>query len=272
MTRILKFSALILLTILVTGVAHPVPAVGQGGTPSPTASVFPLICSATDYTTIAATALGIKAAEVRLAIAKGQTLQDIATSKNVDFQKVVDAIMAARNADIQQAVKDGLLTDAQATMMMTPGTALGGSADNPTINITTGAGSYPYGVADHNLVNPFLVVAKTLSVSCPELYAEVQSGKSVVRITINKKAQIGAVINDLLKAYMDALAQDVTDGLITQAQADERLVPMTESILTMVSNPDGMLTGGPGGRIVPVLPPIPNGGNKSPKLTPTPGT
>ena len=268
MRRTLGLFGLILFSILIAGVVDLVPAKGQGGTP-PSGAIFPLICSTTDYTTIAATALGMTAAEVRLAMVSGQTLQDIATGKNVDFQKVVDAIMAVRNADIQQAVKDGLISSGQAASMMTPIAPLGNGGDNPVINITTGAGSFPYGVGDHNLVNPFVVVATTVSMSCPDLYIAVQGGQSVVRIVVSKKASVSAVIDDLLKVYTSALDQDVKDALITQEQADAKVVPMTESILTMVGSPGGLLKGGPGGGLIPVLPAIPGSGNKSPKPTST---
>ena len=271
MRRLFRIWLLLLTCIIIAGTVGISRVFGQGGTPPP-GSLFPLICSATDYTTVAATALGISAPEVRLALAKGQTLQDLATSKSVDFQKVADAISEARKADIALAVKDGLLTEAEASLMTSSGTPLGDSSDNPAINITTGAGSFPYGVADHNLVNPFLVVAQTLSMSCPDLYKEVQAAKSVVRIAQGKSVKIGQVIDGLLKAYTDALAQDVKDTLITQQQADDKVVPMTESVLVMVGNPNGMLAGGPGGRIVPALPPIPSGGGKLPKATPTPAT
>lgn len=269
MRRTVGLWALVLLSMMIAGSARSAAVLAQGGTPSAPASIFPLICSTTDYTAVAATALGITPAEVRLALVSGQTLQDIATSKNVDFQKVVDAIMAARNADIQQAVKDGLLSASQAALMTSSGTPLGDASDNPAINITTGAGSFDYGVSDHNQVNPFAVVAKTLSTTCPALAADVQSGKSVVRIALAKSIKIGTVIDDLLKAYTDALALDVKDTLITQQQADDRLASVTEAILVMVGTPNGMMEGGPGGRIVPVLPAIP-GGSKLPKSTATP--
>lgn len=63
----------------------------------------------------AATAIGISTADLETALRNGQTLADVARSKNVDPQKVVDALVAAANARIDKAVADGKLTAAQAT-------------------------------------------------------------------------------------------------------------------------------------------------------------
>src|SRR5258708_4161701 len=73
--------------------------------------------SSTDITSAAASALGITAAELRKDIVAGQSLQAIAQSKNIDLQIVMTAIQTASKADIDQAVKDGILTQDEATAL-----------------------------------------------------------------------------------------------------------------------------------------------------------
>jgi uncharacterized protein (DUF433 family) len=63
----------------------------------------------------AATALGITPAELRTALESGKTIAQVAKDKGVDVQKVIDALVAAASARIDQAVTAGKLTPAQAT-------------------------------------------------------------------------------------------------------------------------------------------------------------
>lgn len=62
----------------------------------------------------AATALGMEAGELLTQLRDGTTIAEIATEKNVELQKVIDAIVADVSADLDQAVADGKLTQAEA--------------------------------------------------------------------------------------------------------------------------------------------------------------
>jgi hypothetical protein len=61
-----------------------------------------------------AKALGISTADLKTDLEKGQTIAQIAKSKNVDVNKVIDALVADASARIDQAQKAGHLTQAQA--------------------------------------------------------------------------------------------------------------------------------------------------------------
>jgi hypothetical protein len=65
----------------------------------------------------AAKALGTTTDELRTQLESGKALAQVAKDKGVDPQKVIDAIVADENAEIDQAVKDGKLTQAQADEM-----------------------------------------------------------------------------------------------------------------------------------------------------------
>jgi hypothetical protein len=62
----------------------------------------------------AAKTLGMTSADVTTALKGGKTLLDLAREKNVDVTKLRTAIADAEKAAIDQAVKDGKLTQAQA--------------------------------------------------------------------------------------------------------------------------------------------------------------
>jgi len=70
----------------------------------------------------AAKALGMTTDELMTALKSGKTLEQIATDKKVDIQKVKDAIQTAHVTEmrthIQQALKDGKITQANADWLL----------------------------------------------------------------------------------------------------------------------------------------------------------
>jgi hypothetical protein len=68
-----------------------------------------------DVLGVASKVLGMTTEEIQTQLRSGSTLAAIAQSKNVDAQKVVDALVADATAKIDQAVTDGKLTADQAT-------------------------------------------------------------------------------------------------------------------------------------------------------------
>lgn len=72
----------------------------------------------TQMQTAVAQALGMTLDELNAQLSAGKTIAQIAQSKNIDLTKLHDAIQAAHEAVIQQAVKDGKLRQAQADWML----------------------------------------------------------------------------------------------------------------------------------------------------------
>src|SRR5258708_30905199 len=87
----------------------------QGGTPGGTTGGFSIglqdvnACVTGDFAGAVSKALGITPAELRKDVVNGQSLQEIAQSKNVDFATVATALMAAVKPDVDQGVADGLI-------------------------------------------------------------------------------------------------------------------------------------------------------------------
>jgi hypothetical protein len=63
---------------------------------------------------VAASTIGVTAEELRSALASGQSIADVARSKNVDPQAVIDAMVAAMNERLAEAVSSGKLTQEKA--------------------------------------------------------------------------------------------------------------------------------------------------------------
>jgi hypothetical protein len=264
-----RYKITLLTIVLVGGLAimlsgtRQVSAQGPGGGRGRIGFISPLMCSTTDYTAVAAKALSMTASELRVSLVSGKTLQDLATSKNVSIDTVRSALDAAFKADVDQAVKDGLITQEVANAM---GTAQGlrdrrgprlpipffGERGGLEIRLLGGA----YGVSAHNVVRPYVVAAQAIGMTCPELAKELAQGNSIVQVATTKNVQVQKVIDALVKAHQDAAAADVKEGLITQAQADARNLRLVERVTSMISQRGGMMFG----RIRGMLPGMPRDG------------
>jgi hypothetical protein len=69
----------------------------------------------------------------------------------------------------------------------------------------------------------FAVVAKALGIDEATLKTELQGGKTIADVAKAKSIDINTVINAIVENEKAQLAQAVTDGKLTQAQADARL-------------------------------------------------
>jgi hypothetical protein len=67
---------------------------------------------------VAAQALGMTADELRTALQGGQSVADVAKAKGVDVSKVVDALVAQLKAHLDEEVKSGEHTQAEADQML----------------------------------------------------------------------------------------------------------------------------------------------------------
>jgi hypothetical protein len=268
---------------------------GQPGNPADLQAVS--ACTTTSYADIAAKALGITAAELRKDIVSGQTLQDIARSKNVNIQTVTTALQSASTADIEQAVKDGVLTQDQAKALESgvsgapgsppaapPGGAPGGAPGNPPDgapgqlpDISTfrsllqlsapasgqsgQAGQGPNDTEMFNVVKPYTVVAQALNLKCtdPVKTVTADSGKSIAAVALAQKVDAKTVTDALTKAYKAALAQDVANGIIAQAQSDQAVSNLDKAVTSFINNtsrmgPGSMPTTGQSGAVATTAP------------------
>lgn len=240
---------------------HPAAAQGVGGIVSP---ILTNPCSTTDYDDLAAKTLGITASQLRVALVSGNTLQDVANNQNVALETVVAALEAAHRTDYEQAVKDGLYptsTAFAAPLPRQPFTQPNGPSILPTPvvpgfpNLTI----YPfvtlnppyYGLDLHNTVKPLLIAAQSLDLQCPNLVELLRQGKSVALLAYSKNVKIQVLVDALMKAYLDARAADVKEGLIGQAEADGQNARLIERVLQMLS------ASGPAALVQFGLPPVP---------------
>lgn len=77
--------------------------------------------------------------------------------------------------------------------------------------------------------------AKALGMTADELYAAVQSGKSLADVAKDQKVSVDAVVKAMVTAAERQLATAVKDGTMTQAQADTMKSSLTQRITDQVN-------------------------------------
>jgi len=152
--------------------------------------------------------------------AEQTVLADAAKRLNVTPEKLRDALSQAQDAQIDQAVKDGKLTEKRAQVIKAKrnGRVLGRPVDGPRVGgphvFRRGSGPRPFG--PKRIGN----VAKALGLSDDKLFEQLRDGKSIAAIA---KAQ-GKSLDDVGKALKAGVKSKVDkavkDGDLTRTQAD----------------------------------------------------
>ena len=106
-----------------------------------------------DDITAAAKAIGVTEADLTTALQGGQTIADVAASKGVAVQTVIDAMVAAEKAEIQAQVDAGTITQAQADQRIADLTAHETAEVNGTFTPGMGGGPGRHGQPPSNSSN-----------------------------------------------------------------------------------------------------------------------
>ena len=203
------------LVAAATGTAAPMHLGGGGG-------------ARVDRLAVAAQALGIPVEELRTALQGGKSMAQVAQERNVDVQKVIDALVAAETAAIDKAVADGMLTQAQADQRkanlaarVREGVERAGPRGRGGHGGHGGHGKgwHGGGVAR---VDDIAVAAQVIGIPAEELRTALQGGKSMAQVAQERNVDVQRVIDAMIAADTSAIDKAVTDGRLTQAQADER--------------------------------------------------
>ncbi|MEZ5139777.1 MAG: hypothetical protein R2711_13740 [Acidimicrobiales bacterium] len=177
----------------------------------------------------AAEALGITTDELQTQLEAGQTLAEIAEAQGVDKQDLIDALVKAGEAKLDEAKAELPDRIAELVDSTLPARGEGGPGRG-------GPGGRGPGLD---------AAAEALGVTADELRTELQDGKTLADVAeakgVDQQTVIDAMVADL-KAHLD---EEVASGEHTQEEADQRLADATERITTMVT--EGMPAGGPGG-------------------------
>lgn len=123
----------------------------------------------------------------------------LAEELGITTGELAAAIETAQAAAVAQAVADGNLTQEQADWILAQDEL-------------------------RTYIDPQAILAQALGITTDELQASLDEGKSLYEIVQELDLSATAVSDARYQAYKDAVAQAVSDGVITQAQADQLLL------------------------------------------------
>ena len=196
-----------------------------------------------------ADALNMTEADLQSALQAGKTVADLATEKGVALQTIVDALLAEQKTLLAQAVTDGRLTQEQADAKLAE------LATQWPTQLSTAFTPGQRG-GDRGMLGGFgpgqslSTIATALGITESDLQTAFQAGKSVADVATEQDVALDTVIAALVAEQTTALQQAVTDGWLTQEQADQQLTMLKANLPHLLSLKGGLGHGfgGPGGR------------------------
>ena len=205
-----------------TPAAPTTPSVVKTDRPSPLATVSKV--------------LGITETELKTELEAGKSISDVAKAKNIDLATVKAALLAEAKAHIDAEVAAGKHTAAEGA------TKLAEVTTRIDAMLTTAGlpARGPQGMGGHKgKGGPGKImseaVANVLKLTTTELKTQLQSGKSLADVAKTQSVDIADVKTVLTSDFTAHLAEEVTSGKHTQAEADAKLAEFKTNLDTMVN-------------------------------------
>lgn len=165
----------------------------------------------------------------------------LASRVGVAVDKLKSDAVAAEKDVIERAVASGNLSRTQADQLeqrLTTdapfGPLFGGMGGGLG---AAGGGGHGFTGGPVNGVNTLEAVASALNMKPADLSAQLQSGKSLADIAAAQNVDQAKVKKAIIDAAKAQIQREVGDGLITQAQADQRLADLTPDKIDLTGTP-----------------------------------
>ncbi len=86
-------------------------------------------------------------------------------------------------------------------------------------------------------LSPVAIAAEALGMEQADLVAELRDGKTIAQVAEEQGVELQTVVDAIVDAHAERLAQAVEAGLLTQEEADERLSQLAEDMAERLSEP-----------------------------------
>lgn len=162
----------------------------------------------------------------------GRFRQALADILGISVEEYDAAVEQAQDRVVDEALDEGWLTEDQAEMLrwrmdQEPGFGMRG--------MDKGFGKFGHGILGpgNNLVS---IAADQLGMSLTDLLTELQDGKTIADVAAEKGVDTGAIVDAYLAELKTDLDEAVTEGRITQNQADYSLEQAEERAVDQLDN------------------------------------
>ena len=197
------------------------------------------------------------------ALQGGQTIADVAAAQGVDISVVEQAILTDIQEHLAAEVAAGDLTQEEADARL----ADAGDKVTDIVNRAPGEGERgrrgPGGPRGFRNAD---TVAETLGLTVDELQAARQAGQSLAEVAAEQGVDVDTLVQAIVDDIETHLADEVTEGDLTQEEADARLADVEQRVTHQVNTTPGEGDRGPGG------PRGPRGPRPAPGDAPADGT
>lgn len=170
-----------------------------------------------------------------------QFIQNFASQLGVNADKLNSSFTAAVNATVDQAVKDGKLTQDQADKIKAR--AANGLNINPVGQGRGKGGPKGQGQSQRGegalLKSAMDAASKSLNMTTADLQTELKAGKSIADVAAEKKVDVATVKQAMLSAAKTELDTQVKDGKLTQDQATKLNDAFTKRIDNLINHKGG---------------------------------
>jgi hypothetical protein len=170
----------------------------------------------------AAEALGMTEAELRTALAGGSSIAQVAETQGVDLQTVIDALVAAGTAHLQEL--EASLPDRVTEL----------------VNRTDWADHGPrHGGGRGGLRGAGLdAAAEAIGITSDELRTALHDGSTIAEVAESHDVEVQAVIDALVADATSHIDEAVADGRIDAARAEEMKANLVDRVTARVNGED----------------------------------
>ena len=181
---------------------------------------------------VVAETLGLEPVEFLELLKDGGTPAEIAEGYGSSGQALIDAIVAAEQARLDQAVAEGKITQEQADNILARHTEAATEWINEGKNPVSPQCRRKAQVARHWTK----IAAETVGIETKDFVTALREGQTPAQIAEANGSSGEAIIGAIVADAQARLDQAVADGKITQEQADRRLIEITERATHWVEN------------------------------------
>jgi hypothetical protein len=164
----------------------------------------------------------------------------LASRLGVTLDKLKQAFLGASSDTIDQAVKDGKLTQDEANQLKTQMQNRANQGDLPGFGFFgfrhgKDFGGFGFDRGFFGMGKDLSSFAKALNMTEADLMTELQSGKTIAAVAQEKNIDLAQVKTSVLADFKANLDQAVTAGKLTQSQADQIYNQFSSNFDTLVN-------------------------------------
>ena len=180
----------------------------------------------------AADATKLSTGDILKQVRGGKTLAEVITTNGASVETVVNAAVAKATDEINMAVKAGRLGQAQADALIANLQKVYTAAVNGKLHLLAEKANAMVGV--------LRLAAEQTGMTVKDIVAEIRSGKSLAAVLTEHNVDPAAFITSAVNAAKIRLDKAVTNGRITQADADKRLEQFQQRLTDRMNKVGGV--------------------------------